>query len=264
MLKKIIFLFSIFAIAALVLSTSTVLAKNDNNAVNDWVAPEQNGTYDVPGHPGLKVRVFVHHAKPDKPGPCPSSILKCDLTDPISDEIVKGAGWIIPAGTWKYRVNPNVPSTIGANLGTIVNNSFAAWMNTTDLSNSGVRLQPDGTTNINRASLDGQNIIAWGRTSGSALGVTYIWYKNGVAKELDTIMNEKSSWSWGGGGTTCAYTNVYDAQDILTHELGHWFGLDDEYDLKYQNNTMYGYGSTWEVKKDTLTAGDIAGINALY
>lgn len=79
-------------------------------------------------------------------------------------------------------------------------------------------------------------------------------------------MNEKSSWNWANQNTNllCGWTNVYDAQNILTHELGHWFGLDDHLTANYQNNTMYGYGSKGEVKKDTLTQGDIDGINAIY
>jgi len=158
-----------------------------------------------------------------------------------------------------------VPSTISPNLGTIINNSFAVWENALP-TGSGVTLAYDGPTSANRAVYDRQNIIAWGRTSGSALGVTYIWYQNGIAIELDTIMNEKFSWGWANQSTNplCAYSNVYDAQNILTHELGHWFGLNDHYTADYVNNTMYGYGSKGEVKKDTLTAGDIAGINLIY
>lgn len=263
MFKKIILPFSALAVMALVLSASAVSAKNDKNTDDSWVAPEKNGTYDVPGHPGLKVRVFVHPAKPDKPGkPGPSSNWLCGLNDPSGSAEVDAAGWRME-GNWIYKVNPTAPSTISANLGFIVNNSFDAWMDIPELDKA-ISLQYGGTTGINRAVYDGQNIIAWGKAPATALGVTYIWYRDGIALELDTIMNQKFSWNWSGGTTTCAYTNVYDAQNILTHELGHWFGLDDEYDTSYQDHTMYGYGSAWEVKKDTLTAGDITGINAIY
>jgi hypothetical protein len=256
MLKKIA---SLMVMVVLISWINPVLAAKPEFAPE---IPEQNGIYDVPGHPGMKLRVFVHHAKPDKPGPGSSSILQCNLTDPTSDAVVSGAGWVME-GNWTYKVNTNVPATISPYIYNITSNSVTTWMNIHDL-NSAITLQYGGTTNTNRAVLDGQNIIAWGRASGSALGVTYIWYQNGVAQELDTIMNNKFSWNWSNKAPACAWTNVYDAQDILTHELGHWFGLDDKYDSNYQNNTMYGYGSTWEVKKDTLTAGDIAGINTIY
>lgn len=227
--------------------------------------PEVDGVYDVAGHPGMKVRVFVHKApgKPDHAGkPGPSSTLQCGLADPASTAVTAPAGWVIPTGSWTYRVNTAVPSSISSNLTAIVGNAFATWMGVSDLNNKVTLLRgPD--TSASRAVLDGQNIVAWGRTSGSALGVTYIWYQGGIANEIDTIMNNKFAWNWS-NQTGCAWTNVYDAQNILTHELGHWFGLDDHYTASYQNNTMYGYGSTMEVKKDTLTAGDAAGIAALY
>lgn len=253
---------SSLAILGLLAVTSPSLAAKANFTPE---IPEVSGLYEVPGHPGLKVRVFVHEpakpqSNPSKPGP--TSSLVCGLTDPAGTAEVAGAGWVIPSGTWEYRVNTSVPSTISSYLSTIVANSFGAWESISALNSIDLVRGPN--TSVSRYAYDGQNIIAWGRTSGSALGVTYIWYQNGEATEIDTIMNNKFSWNWGGGGTTCAWTNVYDAQNILTHELGHWFGLDDHYTSDYVNHTMYGYGSKWEVKKNTPTAGDVAGIEALY
>ena len=79
-------------------------------------------------------------------------------------------------------------------------------------------------------------------------------------------MNKKFSWSWTPYNISnlCSVQNTYDAQNILTHEIGHWFGLDDHYTTEYQENTMYGYGSKNEVKKDTLTIGDVLGLNLIY
>jgi hypothetical protein len=41
-------------------------------------------------------------------------------------------------------------------------------------------------------------------------------------------------------------------------------GLKDHYTADYADNTMYGYGSLGETKKDTLTTGDINGVLAKY
>ena len=227
--------------------------------------PEQAGLYDVPGHPELKLRVFVYHEKPDKPGkPGPTTpTYSCGLPDPDSNLSVASAGWKI-FNTWKYKLNTSsVPSKVGGNnLSLIVSNAFNQW---NEAINKKVNIIPDGQTTVDRAVLDNQNIIAWGNAPGSALAVSYIWYdKNSkLAIEVDTIMNKKFTWYWS-SDIKCAYQNVYDAQDILTHELGHTFGLDDMYTNDYANHTMYGYGSKGEVKKDTLTIGDTQSVKILY
>lgn len=252
--------FAILTILVIVLgvSSSLVLAKNNKESRD---IPEEDGTYDVPGHPELKVRVFVHKVKP-APQP-PLSELKCNLDDPNSLAVVSSTPWKLPAN-FTYNLNPSsVPTSVGsANLPTIASNAFLPWTNA--ISNK-VTVGKGSDTTMTRKAPDGKNIITWGRISASALGVTYIWYypSTGEAVDVDTILNQKYFWTWS-GISTCAYTNSYDAQNILTHELGHWFGLDDEYTSKYVNNTMYGYGFQKDAKGDTLTNGDIDGIQAIY
>lgn len=259
-MKKHAYLYLVI-IASLVagLCLAPVSAKN----VNDYeqIIPEVDGIYNVPGHPDLKVRVFVHKTRPST-APTPTKV--CGLSDPDSSALVDAAGWMLPAN-FTFNLNPNnVPSLVGStNWPIIAENSFGVWENA---ANSTINITRGGDTTINRKALDGKNIIAWGSASGSALGVTYIWYNPTTKqiRELDTILNQKFVWTWSGGTSTCAYTNSYDAQNILTHELGHWFGLNDEYDASYANNTMFGYGYKKDAKGDTLTTGDINGLKAIY
>jgi len=234
--------------------------------------PEQAGVYNVPGRPGLKLRVFVYQAKNEKPGrpgsTTPEMICGSESAlDPDSSSEVSPAGWKLPT-TWSYNLNSaSAPSNVGStNLATIATNSFSAWQTQTG---GTVTIERGLDASTTRAARDSQNIIAWGRTSGTALAVSYIWYLNGTALEIDTIFNKKFSWYWSDPdqwpvGQICAYSGVYDVQNILTHELGHTFGLDDEYANDYANNTMYGYGSKGETKKNTLTYGDIVGIDNIY
>lgn len=253
-MKKIIFSVTLIIVLAFAFSLNFTFAKNDKNAD----IPEEDGTYDVPGHPELKVRVFVHKVKP---GPAPTPPLQCNLSDPTTSSDVAWAGWYLPDG-FIYKLNPSsVPSTVNGDLSIIAEKAFAQFEGHT----GGVNAVFGGTTTINTKGYDGENIIAWGRASGSALGVTYIWY-NTITKEatqIDTIMNQRYSWYWS-QQTNCAYSGVYDAQNILTHEIGHWFGLNDHYTAGYVNATMYGYGSKTEVKKNTLTNGDINGLKTIY
>jgi len=230
--------------------------------------PQEEGIYKIKGRPDLKMQVFVYRAKPT---PSPTLALSCNLPDSDSSEVVAGAGWKLPSA-WVYRLNTgSVPSSVGSqNLPTIADNSYGVWKSA--ISNK-VSITRGPNTSVDKARRDGQNIIAWGKAPASALAVSYILYypSTGLAAEVDTIMNQNFAWAWSNPvswktqqGTTCAYKNVYDAQDILTHELGHTMGLDDEYTDSFANNTMYGYGSKTETKKDTLTSGDKAGVSALY
>lgn len=244
--------------------------------------PDVSGVYDVPERPGLKVRVFAHPARPTpppKPGtspspsvsptPSPSAVVSnlqaCGLADPDSGAVVTKAGWKIPSGNWPYLLNlGSVPQAVGqSNLDAIVKSGFNQYASA---SGSLITFTRGANTSLNRAKLDNKNIISWGRASNGTLGVTYIWYypSTGLAVEIDTIMNNRYKWTWS-NSNFCADNATYDAQNIMTHELGHWLGLNDEYDAgAFGNNTMYGYGSVGEVKKNTLTTGDVDGVASIY
>lgn len=248
---------------------SLALAKQDKtgNFAPDSAVATESGTYDVQGHPELKVKVIVHKAG----APSSPSVGACGLADPDSSAVVPGTGWKLPP-SWTYYLNSqSAPATVSrTSVSSIADNAFQAWLNQVG---SKVVITKAGDTTIAKAARDGKNIIAWGRASGSALGITYIWYNptTHIVTDLDTILNLKFKWAWSdptgwpkNTNTTCAFQGAYDAQDILTHELGHWFGLDDVYTSDYTYNTMYGYGSTGQSNADTLTSGDIAGVQAIY
>jgi hypothetical protein len=274
MQKKFLIICVLVTLVALSASFTVVLAKNSSQA-DEQILPEVEGVYDVPGQPKLKLRVFVYKAKATPGATTPPSLV-CSLADDnTSTSTPAWTGWKLPSA-WTYSLNlSSVPATVGgSNLRTMARDAFDRW---TAASRERVNLTEISTNTKTRAVRDGLNIITWSRTSGSALAVTYTWYipSTGEVVENDTIMNKKFTWYWSDPaswssnpnntpGATCAYQGVYDAQDILTHELGHWFGLNDHYTGDYANNTMYGYGSKTETKKDTLTNGDISGIQAIY
>ncbi|MFH0937373.1 MAG: hypothetical protein V1808_03695 [Candidatus Daviesbacteria bacterium] len=220
--------------------------------------PEKNGDYSDPDHKGIRVRVFVHEPKTVSP-------ITTTCSDQDSSIVVDPAGWKLPSGTWTYNLNTSsVPFSVGSsNLPTIARNGFNQWQN----AQGKVAFQIGPSTTKTKSAYDGQNIIAWGRTSGNALAVTYTRYliSTKTVVDVDTIINQKFAWSWTPYVTgVCGKSNTYDAQAVLTHELGHWLGLNDEYSTSYVNHTMYGYGYKGDIKADTLTTGDKAGTIAIY
>ena len=54
-----------------------------------------------------------------------------------------------------------------------------------------------------------------------------------------------------------------DFENIATHELGHTVGMGHPSDYCTEE-TMFRFASAGETKKQTLEAGDIAGISKLY
>jgi hypothetical protein len=255
---------SFLLLSSMTLSFATIAsAKNSKSAPSSEDAVYSD-TYDVEGYPELKVRVDVHHAnKSSNPGS--GSTLVCGLSDPDSSTVVPSTGWHLPSSV-TYRLNTSsAPGGISSVLATVAGNAFSQWSSAVS---GKVQFTRGSNTSVSRAQFDGQNIIAFGRTSASALAVTYTWYNQttGLVSETDTIFNSRYSWSWVDQSvhSGCAFSNSYDVQDILTHETGHWMGLDDTYDTSFTDNTMFGYGSTKEVKKDTLSSGDVVGVNSIY
>jgi hypothetical protein len=269
---------ALFAAAmALFMALSPALSSAKSEDISAAL-PEKDGVYSIQGRSDLKLKVIVHHAKNDdalalsqKAALTPQVVCTSKAaTDLNSTTAVDKAGWKLPS-SWTYRINAqSVPATIGSTKAvTLIGNSFATWKATLG---SKVNFSRGTNTSVSTARYDGQNIISWAQASSGTLAITYTWYypSTGIAAEIDTIINNKYPWYWSnpsgwGTGRICAYQGVYDAQDILTHELGHSVGLNDEYDsASYGYSTMYGYGSTGETKKDTLTTGDILGVKSVY
>ena len=251
------FIARIVVVLSILLFASPVFAASESSRGQ---IPEKDGIFDDPDHPGLKVRVFVHKERPQTDA---SAVLVCNLADSDSAAVVGPTGWHLPAN-WTYNLNPGTaPSSVGAaNLPAIAANSFNTWQSAIF---GKVAFSPGANTTVSKSAYDGKNVIAWGRINRSALAITYTRYytSTGNVVDQDTIFNKGFAWSWS-NSNTCADTNSYDVQNILTHEVGHWMGLNDHYDATYANNTMFGYGSKGEVKKNTLTSGDISGVSAIY
>jgi hypothetical protein len=189
------------------------------------------------------------------------------------------------AAAVEYWVNPTgsgVDNT--TTVVTAVQAAFATW----DNADGRLGYSYQGTTTLQGGVLDGYNVVSWANISAqypNAIAVTTIWYYRytGQIVEVDTLMNSAVAWSYTVPNvthdlSTPAFPNIsrytdptnfgvsgtYDIRDIMTHEAGHWIMLDDLYSSRDAALTMYGYGSTGEISKDTIGYGDERGVEAVY
>ena len=109
---------------------------------------------------------------------------------------------------------------------------------------------------------DFKNSIALGLYQGSSstIAVTSIWFtrKTGIS-ESDILFNTIYSW-----GDASLNPLLMDLQNIATHELGHFVGLDDIYTSGCSAVTMYGYSNNGDISKRTLEQPDITGLLKMY
>ena len=198
--------------------------------------------------------IFVHYKDAAvKPSPAP---------DQTTGFKLMGMKWASFPVT--YHVDPAGSGLVSDAVHAEFSKAFDAW----DSVSEGVvfiRGEPmtpgaaDGKNDVSFALLPETNVIA----------VTTVWYYT-ISKEIaeaDIQMNTRMPWGIdadGEGGGSISPRSAYDVRNIATHEIGHVCGLADLYTSRSRELTMYGYGAKEEVKKDSLAAGDKAGLVKLY
>src|SRR3989344_8558926 len=162
----------VFSSPILVVAREAAPAPEATRAKEAVTVPERDGTYDEPTARGIvKVRVIVHKERPQTAS---TPLLICNLADPDSTAVVPAAGWHLPSN-WTYNLNiRSTPSSVGSsNTAAVASKSFSDWQSAVS---SKVNFSRGSDTTVDRSRYDGLNIVAWGRTSGPSLGVTYIRY----------------------------------------------------------------------------------------
>ena len=178
--------------------------------------------------------------------------------------LAKEAKWKTPES---YIVNPS--NTRGLDEIFIVSNLAADIDKWETAAEANIIGWGSSTNEILEADLenpDGLNEVYFGDINQpGAIGVTIIWgvfYGPPSQRELvewDQIYDQVD-FDWSNSGEA----GKMDFENIATHELGHSVGLDDLYESKCSEQTMYGYAGYGETKKRTLGTGDITGIQKLY
>src|SRR5262249_15847139 len=122
---------------------------------------------------------------------------------------------------------------------------------------------------VPREANAGQNRVRWVQSNWAdyydptALAVTLMSYdsSSGRITDADIVVNAEA-YKWTATERVDGCDNAYDLQNVLTHEVGHVFGL--AHDPSDSESTMYPSSASCETKKRDLDDDDVAGLTFLY
>jgi hypothetical protein len=108
---------------------------------------------------------------------------------------------------------------------------------------------------------DGHNVVGFGSMGGYYSGYTCIWWVGGEIVEMDMRLDTDTRWALTMSG--CQGELMMEA--LVTHEVGHAFGLAHVSERKHGRQTMSVYiDDLCENQEATLGKGDVLGLQALY
>ncbi|MFH1017043.1 MAG: matrixin family metalloprotease [Pseudomonadota bacterium] len=159
-----------------------------------------------------------------------------------------------------------------------VRKSFDAWE---QVSGADVRVLEDPTQDVTNAGYDRKNTIQWVEQGwrslsfappSGALAVTICTYRtNDSANEDCDILFNGENFKWGVINSRREETSgVVDIQNIATHEIGHFFGVDHSSEDIFEANqklylaTMFFTSGPGETFRRILKDDDIAALRNLY
>ncbi|MAG58988.1 MAG: hypothetical protein CMJ83_22095 [Planctomycetes bacterium] len=135
---------------------------------------------------------------------------------------------------------------------------------------SGLTFINQGQTPITDPAQDGTNLLTWADTPanqallGGGLGITTVWFTNGVITEFDVVGNGSPNSPAPGQGfffSTLGTPGWFDVDGFVMHEAGHGIGMDHS---ALFNASMYPFQFAGTLKTRLPAADDDAGVGAIY
>lgn len=235
------------------------------------------------GPPDIERHVFIHYRQAAPPAAAEArggGSGKTDCPDPATcaDSKWQGHKW---SGPVTYVLDASGSGVASATVTSAIAASVASWTAPTAgaLSVSGT-VGATSCADAGAVRTDSNQVCFRDLTATypNAIAVTFVWASRATKQivEADMVFNNGAgfTWSYTDPGACAAYADcngatgvsgTYDVRNIGTHEFGHFFAfLGDLYNGRDGELTMYGYGATGEVKKDSLGRGDCLGITKAY
>lgn len=174
---------------------------------------------------------------------------------PISGDVCSGASPYALAGY--HWSNAAASYAYGANLPSAWRGAVDAAVATWNGAGSRLHIARDPVTGGSTSARDGRSIVCMGALPSGVLGTTYTWYdtRTHVVSEADVVLTTGLSMTVGGGPSSV------DVQSVLTHEFGHFCGLDHVNDVTH---TMYPSIPNGSQIYRTLCDGDVLGVRTIY
>lgn len=167
--------------------------------------------------------------------------------------------WAMNGGvvTLPFVVNPVQPWVATADAVAAAAGAARAWSK----ANPNVRIDYRGTTTAVPTLGDGINQIGWGNpASMNSLAQANILRVGDRVVEADIVLTATVPW----GLTHDGPLKRYDIQSVLTHEFGHWLGLDHLHDADGAEQSMFARPAAGDARFSTLALGDVKAIRAAY
>jgi hypothetical protein len=177
----------------------------------------------------------------------------------------RGARW--QRGTVTVSVEPSVDELGGDAFEGLVR-AVSAWQTSpAELPTLVVQRGPEDEVGFRRGGKN-KNTVRYSPDgdplANGALAITVITF-DAHAREIldaDIILNGEHRFGIFDESPAHETQNVYDLQNVLTHELGHLLGLGEDYDDEYA--TMYAFSQPGETIKRDLEPVDVDSIVSLY
>ena len=169
--------------------------------------------------------------------------------------------WATP--TVSIVLDPSLED-LGAGTTDAVRQAIGTWL--ADVPGLPAVVFEDGTERTSSAH-DGKSVILAapitlaGHEKDLALTTTYASDETGDILEADIVFNTRYAFA-PMASPSAACSNVFDVGSVATHESGHFFGLDEDWDD--HATTMYVITGSCDSHKRVLTTEDTAAIRELY